>query len=153
MKHFSVFIFIICIFFHTANSQSNHTLECKQLSTISPEECSALELLYHKTGAENWFEKTGWFTRIHHCSWFGVTCDERSNVIGINLSANNLSGEIPGLLSNLKFRRYLTLSNNNLFGAIPAEIGSLQNLVQLDLYSNDLTGEWAWSVQDQNERG
>ena len=54
----------------------------------------------------------------------------------IDLSNNNLTGEIPAGISDLKELRELNLSNNNLTGDIPEWIGLLQNLKFLYLDDN-----------------
>ncbi|PHT99699.1 hypothetical protein BC332_29487 [Capsicum chinense] len=59
---------------------------------------------------------------------------------GIDLSYNQLSGEIPKELSNLTEIHALNLSHNHLTGAIPSEFSNLQNIESLDLSYNNLTG-------------
>ncbi|XP_059436272.1 receptor-like protein EIX2 [Corylus avellana] len=58
----------------------------------------------------------------------------------IDLSSNNLSGEIPVNITNLVDLVSLNLSMNHLVGRIPKEIGNLQNLETLDLSMNELYG-------------
>ncbi|XP_074284119.1 receptor-like protein EIX2 [Silene latifolia] len=59
----------------------------------------------------------------------------------IDLSGNELRGEIPYGISTLKGLESLDLSNNKLSGNIPFEIGNLTALELLDLSNNNLTGE------------
>ncbi|XP_039163147.1 receptor-like protein EIX2 [Eucalyptus grandis] len=59
----------------------------------------------------------------------------------IDLSRNNLSGEIPPEISNLSTLRALNLSNNQLTGTIPGNISGLKQLETLDLSSNRLSGQ------------
>ncbi|KAK7290236.1 hypothetical protein RIF29_04512 [Crotalaria pallida] len=59
----------------------------------------------------------------------------------IDLSVNDLSGEIPAELIRLVKVRSLNLSHNNLIGTIPKMIGDMTNLESLDLSYNQLTGE------------
>ncbi|CAI9105568.1 OLC1v1004516C1 [Oldenlandia corymbosa var. corymbosa] len=56
------------------------------------------------------------------------------------LSGNNLDGEIPDELMDLKGLQNLNLSRNNLSGKIPGKIGDLKQLESLDLSMNQLSG-------------
>ncbi|OMO88219.1 hypothetical protein COLO4_20363 [Corchorus olitorius] len=58
----------------------------------------------------------------------------------IDLSGNNLVGEIPEQITNLSALGSLNLSWNQLTGSIPGNIGSLQWLEALDLSHNYLSG-------------
>ncbi|KAK9286257.1 hypothetical protein L1049_014644 [Liquidambar formosana] len=58
----------------------------------------------------------------------------------IDLSSNNLSGELPEGLSNLSRLGTLNFSMNHLTGEIPQDIGSLQRLETLDLSMNQISG-------------
>ncbi|KAG6576845.1 Receptor-like protein EIX2, partial [Cucurbita argyrosperma subsp. sororia] len=58
----------------------------------------------------------------------------------IDLSNNNLSGEIPEEISNLFALRSLNLSINHLRGTIPDRIGGMKDLESLDLSRNQLWG-------------
>ncbi|XP_020081934.1 probable LRR receptor-like serine/threonine-protein kinase At4g36180 [Ananas comosus] len=58
----------------------------------------------------------------------------------IDLSNNNLSGEIPDEITDLQTQQYLNLSRNNLIGRIPEKIGEMQSLESLDLAMNKLSG-------------
>ncbi|KAJ0466217.1 putative non-specific serine/threonine protein kinase [Helianthus annuus] len=61
-------------------------------------------------------------------------------VVNLDLSSNNLVGEIPKELTSLSGLLGLNLSNNHLTGRIPDEIGDLGSLMSLDLSANDLSG-------------
>ncbi|XP_059310727.1 receptor-like protein EIX2 [Lycium ferocissimum] len=58
----------------------------------------------------------------------------------IDLSCNNLHGEIPNEITGLSDLGNLNLSGNQLSGKIPKDIGSMQLLETLDLSSNHLSG-------------
>ena len=58
----------------------------------------------------------------------------------IDLSINNLSGNIPSIMGNLKGLHTLNLSYNSLIGEIPSSFGSLAELESLDLSNNKLKG-------------
>ncbi|XP_076953058.1 receptor-like protein EIX1 [Bidens hawaiensis] len=61
-------------------------------------------------------------------------------VINLDLSNNNLAGEIPKGLTSLSGLLGLNLSNNHLSGRIPDKIGNLSSLMSLDLSANNLSG-------------
>ncbi|XP_065874959.1 receptor-like protein EIX2 [Euphorbia lathyris] len=58
----------------------------------------------------------------------------------IDLSGNNLQGEIPGEITNLTYLVALNLSQNQLTGKIPDNIGDLKRLETLDLSGNHISG-------------
>ena len=58
----------------------------------------------------------------------------------IDLSSNNLWGEIPHGITNLSTLGTLNLSRNQLNGMIPENIGAMQGLETLDLSRNRLSG-------------
>ncbi|KAM3327878.1 receptor-like protein 15 isoform X1 [Capsicum galapagoense] len=76
-------------------------------------------------------------TKYNTYSYEGRTVDYMT---GIDLSCNQLSGEIPKELSNLTQIHALNLSHNHLTGAIPSEFSNLRNIESLDLSYNNLTG-------------
>ncbi|KAG1348102.1 receptor protein-tyrosine kinase CEPR1 [Cocos nucifera] len=57
------------------------------------------------------------------------------------LSTTSMQGEIPPWIGNMTSLIDLELSGNNLVGQIPATIGKLENLQLLELYYNQLSGE------------
>ena len=62
-------------------------------------------------------------------------------VTSLDLSRNNLSGEIPKELANLQALQCLNLSGNYLSGSIPKKIGNMTVLESLDLSRNQLSGK------------
>jgi len=73
------------------------------LANISTIERNTLIELYQSTDGDNWHNKTGWSNpTTNECSWFGVSCDAtNTTVTGLQLSANNLSGQLPASIVNL----------------------------------------------------
>jgi hypothetical protein len=63
-----------------------------------------------------------------------------SFIVGMDLSSNFLSQEIPKGLTSLVGLGYLNLSRNHLSGGIPRDVGNLVLLESLDLSENQLSG-------------
>ncbi|KAJ4822349.1 hypothetical protein Tsubulata_048140 [Turnera subulata] len=65
----------------------------------------------------------------------------------LNLSRNHLSGMIPNNIGNLKQLETLDLSSNNLSGTIPSGMASMTSLNHLNLSHNNLSGRIPTSNQ------
>ncbi|CAI0398541.1 unnamed protein product [Linum tenue] len=63
-----------------------------------------------------------------------------SNLVILDLSHNSFSGEIPTSLGNLIKLERLNLSCNHLQGKIPSSLAKLTSLHRLNLSNNDLRG-------------
>ncbi|CAN1813730.1 Receptor-like protein EIX2 [Linum perenne] len=61
-------------------------------------------------------------------------------VRSVDLSWNNLSGEIPKQITSLVALKYLNLSRNSLSGAIPGDLDAMESMESLDLSENRLFG-------------
>ncbi|XXG89756.1 hypothetical protein AAC387_Pa12g1684 [Persea americana] len=108
---------------------------------------------------------SSWSPNQTTCLWLGISCDDQESVIQINLSnfsiqgkldnfnfssflnlkdlnltSNNISGDIPKLVGTLSKLTVLDLSKNQLSGPIPQEICNLTNLAQLWMSDNRLIG-------------
>ncbi|KAF9688869.1 hypothetical protein SADUNF_Sadunf01G0032800 [Salix dunnii] len=66
---------------------------------------------------------------------YGKTLDQ---VKSVDLSSNNLSGEIPAGIAKLEGLVTLNLSTNRLTGIIPPRIGLMRSLESLDLSADQL---------------
>ncbi|KAF8400899.1 hypothetical protein HHK36_014202 [Tetracentron sinense] len=71
-------------------------------------------------------------------------------VKSIDLSSNNLTGEIPEEITGLLELGTLNLSFNSLTGKIPEKIGNLKMLETLDLSRNQLSGSIPQSLSSLN---
>ena len=100
----------------------------------------ALVALYNATGGANWANNDGWLTNAPVGHWQGVTTDSQGRVTELNLTSNQLKGEIPPELANLTNLKVLALGGNELTGPIPTWLGGLTNLEELRLWENELTG-------------
>ncbi|XP_047331771.1 receptor-like protein 56 [Impatiens glandulifera] len=72
---------------------------------------------------------------------------------GLDLSCNNLEGEIPNELGYLNSIHTLNLSHNWLSGSIPQTFSNLKQIESLDLSQNNLSGEIPSNLIDLNFMG
>jgi len=89
------------------------TAICSNVADIPQSECNALVHLYNNTDGKNWKNNTGWNVTNAPCGWKGVSCNDR-HVTKLNLSKNNLCGDIPLSLLNLNEIHSIDLQNNHL---------------------------------------
>ncbi len=101
---------------------------------------AALEALYRATNGPDWTNSTNWLTDQPINQWHGVTTNTNERVTRLELSNNQLDGQIPAALGDLTNVQQLRLGANRLSGAIPAALGSLTNLESLWLGANQLSG-------------
>jgi photosystem II stability/assembly factor-like uncharacterized protein/Leucine-rich repeat (LRR) protein len=119
------------------------TLNGRNITLIVEENCrlrdsSVLVALYYATNGPNW--TTSWDLNQPIETWHGVYLNGDGCVIALDLSNNQLSGNLPAALGDLSNLEKIYFSGNSLTGAIPAELGALSSLKQLDLSFNQLSG-------------
>ncbi|KAL4271003.1 hypothetical protein AHAS_AhasUnG0030600 [Arachis hypogaea] len=68
----------------------------------------------------------------------------------LNLSRNSLNGEIISNIGNLQSLEFLDLSRNHLSGRIPSSLSKIDRLAMLDLSNNDLDGKIPIGTQLQS---
>ncbi|KAJ9131205.1 hypothetical protein P3X46_035290, partial [Hevea brasiliensis] len=108
------------------NNISGHILPCLRSTSNSymPVEDTMDEALEFTTKSRSYSYKSGMLSYIS----------------GIDLSCNNLTGQIPIQIGNLNEIHVLNLSHNNLIGKIPASFSNLSQVESLDLSYNNLQG-------------
>ena len=84
----------------------------------------ALVAIYNATNGEFWARRQNWLSNAPIGTWYGVTANASGRVAELNLSENQLAGEIPSELGNLASLQELSLWGNGLSGEIPSELGS-----------------------------
>ncbi|KAG6412296.1 hypothetical protein SASPL_124971 [Salvia splendens] len=62
------------------------------------------------------------------------------NIVRLDLSYNNFSGQLPVEISQMASLKYLILAYNGFTGGIPSEYGNLSGIQALDLSFNSLNG-------------
>ncbi|KAK4802591.1 hypothetical protein SAY86_000794 [Trapa natans] len=76
------------------------------------------------------------------CSWTGIICDNKQQIIELHFPGMGLSGTLPsGVLGNLTTVQTLSLRYNALSGPIPPDIANLTALRNLYLQGNFFSGE------------
>ena len=78
-------------------------------------------------------------TESNECDWYGIKC-ANDMIKFIDVSGNQLSGELPTEIGQFVKCNTLNLVDNNIVGSLPNEIGLLQKLRALRLYNNKITG-------------
>ncbi|MXZ02443.1 MAG: hypothetical protein F4Y88_01865 [Chloroflexi bacterium] len=129
------FLLAVLALYPTHDSAGTHA----QAETLTDRQI--LEALYNATDGPNWTDSRNWNTAADLATWSGVNTDDQGRVDILNLSGNQLTGEIPPELGKLPSLISLDLSNNQLSDEIPPELGDLTNLNWLYLDGNRLTGE------------
>uniref|UniRef100_A0A7N2LC59 Leucine-rich repeat-containing N-terminal plant-type domain-containing protein n=1 Tax=Quercus lobata TaxID=97700 RepID=A0A7N2LC59_QUELO len=95
--------------------------------------------MHMSNGDVNAFEEVEFATKSRTYSYKG---DILEYMFGVDLSCNNLSGEIPPKLGRMSSNiRALNLSHNNLSGPIPVTFSNLKEIESLDLSFNNLNGK------------
>ncbi|RZC18940.1 Receptor-like protein 7 [Glycine soja] len=113
-------IYISVVSGQCREDQQSLLLQLKNNLTFMPESSTKLK---------------SWNQNIACCQWRGVTCDEESHVIGLDLSRESISGgfDNSSSLFGLQHLQNLNLSFNNFNSVIPSSINKLENLTYLNL--------------------
>ena len=98
---------------------------------------AALESLFEATGGKDWIESTGWRGEAAVEEWYGVTADALGRVTELNLTRNELAGQLPRSLGDLVRMTVLRIGGNRLSGRLPLSLAQL-SLRELDYADTDL---------------
>ncbi|XP_064961826.1 LRR receptor kinase SERK2-like isoform X7 [Musa acuminata AAA Group] len=79
--------------------------------------------------------------QVTPCIWNNVQCDSDNNVIRVMLPSMGFKGTLSPIVGELVYLEVLELSGNNITGNIPGELGNLSRLTSLKLQNNQFTGE------------
>ncbi|CAL9115316.1 unnamed protein product [Musa textilis] len=77
-----------------------------------------------------------------HCSFSGVTCDEDSHVVALNVSFVRLNGSLPPEIGLLRHLVNLTVSCAGLGGSLPVELAALPSLRFLNISNNNFSADF-----------
>lgn len=128
-------------------------------AAIPDSERQALIAIYEATHGGTWVANTNWCTTdpcpldaptfapsgtecysgTPGSGWYGVVCnDDGTHVVGINLSANHLTGTLPSIAAFTALQDFM-VSNNELYGTLP-DISALIWLRTFAASANRFTG-------------
>lgn len=105
---------------------------------VSQREVIALLELHSRTNGHEWTHK--WDMEKPISTWHGVRIKD-GKVVVLDLSDNNLKGNLPLTVGNLTNLQYLDLSDNDLTGRMPRELRKFDDLKYLDLSGNQFKGK------------
>ena len=88
-------------------------------NTPTPVDRGTLESLYRATGGDGWKNNDNCMSDRSLNEWHGVETDADGRVTSLDLSASQLTGEIPSELGSLVYLRTLDLSADQLIGCVP----------------------------------
>ncbi|WP_420633428.1 M66 family metalloprotease [Candidatus Palauibacter sp.] len=95
---------------------------------------AVLTSLYEATGGKDWTRSDGWLGSAATSEWHGLRADSLGRVLGLDLSGNGLTGELPLDLGKLTELTELRLGGNALAGPLPR---SLARLALRELHYDD----------------
>lgn len=129
------------------NKTERVALPIMQLGTGSLEtDKTNLAAIYNKMGGANWSAEYRWNLSQDISTWKGVSLADVGDgagmrVVGLQLTAVGLVGDISAELLNLPYLKILWLDKNvGVTGSVPANIGSLVLMENLRLGSTSLKG-------------
>ncbi|XP_031283197.1 receptor protein kinase CLAVATA1 [Pistacia vera] len=96
-----------------------------------------------RSGLEDWQPSSN---STAHCSFSGVSCDENSRVVSLNVSFMPLFGTIPPEIGLLNKLVNLTISNVNLTGELPLEMAKLTSLKVFNISNNVFKGNFPGQI-------
>lgn len=119
-------------------------LELEDAQSTGDPERDALIALYNATDGDHWTNNTNWCSDKPLDEWYGISTmydGKAQKVSYISLNNNNLSGNIPDEIGNLKQLTNLSMCWNNLTGELPLSLFSLSKLEYITLIgTNGLCG-------------
>ena len=109
-------------------------------SYVQADDYEALKVLFNSLRGDSWRQKWQVNTpAINSTAWPGVTFNNDGRVLAINLSGNNVSGELPTEGFVLPLLTSLSMSGNRVRGNLPAFVKNLPALTTLDMSACALT--------------
>ncbi len=108
------------------------------VAQVSHQEKQVLLDFYNSTNGPSW--KNPWNLEAPVAQWYGITV-ENNTVTEIQMLFNNVEGNLPASLGQLKGLKKLELSFNPISGTLPSELGNLNDLEVLALNGTKIHGK------------
>lgn len=108
-----------------------------------------VSLIYFATNGDGWKYGYGFLSGKHECGWYNIGCTNQI-VTSIDLSHNNLTGNIVSEIYFLSSLEELKLDGNFLTGPIPRGLGLLNTRI-INLADNKLSGKIPKDIFDMKE--
>jgi Leucine-rich repeat (LRR) protein len=117
------------------------------------------DVQYQGVPNPGWRRSDYWMSAKGICQWYGVECppkrigaslisngivknqyDENGMVLALNMTNNQVYGQLPSSLKALEAMYALDLSHNNIQGTFPNQVGYMFSIKTLYLHQNQMTG-------------
>ncbi|KAM6547074.1 hypothetical protein CsatB_027810 [Cannabis sativa] len=139
-------------FANLSNNQISGTIEEAYSSKMKLDDVDLSSNLFHGPIPSFLFKVRTLFLSNNRFSSLNSLCNVTYHYLNVlDISDNQLIGNVPNCLSKLKDIEYLDLSNNKLSGEIPNSIGSLSSIRSLHLSSNNFSGRLPSSMSNCRE--
>ncbi|KAI5332972.1 hypothetical protein L3X38_023101 [Prunus dulcis] len=135
---------------HLENNQITGPIPSNRISGEFPKELCGLPRLLYEPFEEDTYELE--LPPLGHKPANPTFLPRRLsfNPAMIDLSRNNIDGDIPNEIGQLHLFRLLLLHSNRFSGVIPNQISNLKNLEELTLSMSHLSGKIPWSLTALN---
>lgn len=106
------------------------------ISAQTPRE--ALKQLYKATNGKHWHRHEGWLSRKPLAEWEGITCNDKGEIVKIELAENNLQGKLPDIFDAFPSLELLDLRSNSISGELPPSLARMDQVRRIDVRGNRL---------------
>ena len=124
-------------------------LSIESHAQVAREDSIALVNIYNSLNGENWVFQRNWLVGPVG-NWEGVGI-ENGRVVVLDLSQNEISGNIPLAIFDLTQLRALSLAGNSIGGILHPSIGRLKQLRILELHQNRIVGSIPPEIKELTE--
>ncbi|MFA8450756.1 MAG: T9SS type A sorting domain-containing protein [Bacteroidales bacterium] len=118
---------------------------CDLAAQVHTEDSLALVSLYKSTNGSEWDNSTNWLEKKVEL-WYGVSVQNK-RVTRVNLSRNNLHGDLPDSICLLTSLKILNVADNCLIGKLPTQINKLNSLHFIDVSYNSFSNNFSIDFQ------